>query len=77
MLIERILLLVRNVLHIPADLDQEKVRKGLGLSEFLCLVELSCPFLFCFVCSFVFLTPDKSRGEPWPKNELENLKAGP
>lgn len=52
MLIERILLLVRNVLHVPADLDQEKVRKGLGLSEFLCLVEL--PFsaffvLFCFV----------------------------
>lgn len=26
LLIERILLLVRNILHVPADLEQEKVR---------------------------------------------------
>lgn len=56
MLIERILLLVRNILHIPADLDQEKVRKGLGYVSF-CVWLGWLPFsvLFCFVCLFVRL----------------------
>lgn len=50
LLIERILLLVRNVLHVPADPNEEKVSTWKPLCMYVCLYLPHNSFYYCLCC---------------------------